>query len=239
VKYTFRQAVRKTFNVFGLDVTRMSNSPGAVLSGLRRFPIRTIIDGGANEGQFAKLILGLFPHAHLYCFEPLPEPFKKLRVWAEGQQGNVDVFNVALGETEGTIEMLSHVEHNTSSSLLRTTARCEKLYPFTQKQAPLSVKLMPLDKIVVNWPRPLIPELLIKLDVQGYEDRVIRGSTETFRKARACIVEINLDELYKNQATFKDLFLSLDELGFHYGGNLAQTYGDDGHVVFIDAVFTK
>jgi FkbM family methyltransferase len=231
--------LKKVCNQIGFDIVRSHNSPVVTLLGLRRFPIRTVIDVGANEGQFAKQILGFFPHAHLYCFEPLPEPFKKLRDWAEGQQGNVDVFNVALGETEGTIEMLSHVEHNTSSSLLRTTARCEELYPFTHKQAPLSIKLMPLDKIVVNLPQPLVPELLIKLDVQGYEDRVIRGGTETIRKARACIIEINLDELYENQATFKDLLLSLRELGFHYAGNLDQVYGEDGHVISLDAVFVR
>lgn len=34
------------------------------------------------------------------------------------------------------------------------------------------------------------PEILIKLDVQGYEDRVIKGGIVLLKKAKACIAEI-------------------------------------------------
>lgn len=136
--------------------------------------------------------------------------------------------------------MVSHLDHSPSSSFLKTTNICETLYPFTKRQTFSSIKLTTLDKIIVdNLSPPLIPEILIKLDVQGYEDRVIRGGTETFRKARACILEINLDQLYENQATFKAILVLLDNLGYHYAGNLDQVYADDGHVIYIDAVFMK
>ncbi len=77
------------------------------------------------------------------------------------------------------------------------------------------------------------------MDVQGYEDRVIRGGIETFRKAKACITEINLDVLYDNQARFKDIFVLLDDLGYRYTGNCKQRYASDGHVIWLDALFIK
>jgi hypothetical protein len=86
---------------------------------------------------------------------------------------------------------------------------------------------------------PIGEDILIKLDVQGYEDRVIRGGMETFRKARACILEINLDQIYEKQADFRDLTDMLYGLGYRYVGNLDQTYGGDGHVIFIDSVFIR
>jgi len=239
MKYTFRQGVRKAFNAFGLDITRVTASPRVTLLGLKRFPIRSIIDVGANEGQFAMMVSEFFPSAHLYCFEPLPDPFKRLHRWAETRNGKVKVFNVALGEREGTVEMYSHLEHSPSSSLLRTTRHCEMVYPLTQKQTPVCVQLMPLDKLVVNLPDPLIPDLLIKLDTQGYEDRILRGGEETVRKARVCLSELSLDELYKQQATFKDIMTFLYDHGFHYAGNLDQVYGEDGHVISLDAVFVR
>ncbi len=92
---------------------------------------------------------------------------------------------------------------------------------------------------MANFSEPINPELLIKLDVQGYEAHVMRGGGKTFRKARACILEVSLDDLYKNQTTFEDIFLLLSKVGFHYHGNLQQTYADDGHVIQVEAVFTK
>jgi len=234
-----KQLIKKAFNEFGLDIVRMSKSPTHSLLGSKNSPIRTIIDVGANKGQFARYISTLLPEAHILCLEPLLEPFKELKKWAEKRDGKVTAFNVPLGDTEGTLEMFSHIEHSPSSSFLRTTQICESLYPFTQKQASIPVKLTTLDKWIKSLPNPPAPEILIKLDVQGYEDRVIRGGQETFSVAKACILEVCLDQLYEEQATFKDVLLLLDNLGYHYAGNLKQTYTDDGHVVYIDAVFVK
>jgi hypothetical protein len=88
-------------------------------------------------------------------------------------------------------------------------------------------------------PEPLIDDVLVKLDVQGYEDRVIKGGCATLARARACIVEANIEALYEGQARFPDLLLAMGELGFRYSGNLDQTYDDDGQVVYFDAVFTR
>jgi len=54
-----------------------------------------------------------------------------------------------------------------------------------------------------------------------------------------CIVEVNIDQLYQGQPSFTDIFLLLDSAGYHYRGNLDQSYAPDGHVAFIDAVFAR
>ncbi len=234
-----KRVIRKTFNLIGLDIVKMSKSPRHTLLGLRNLPIRTIIDVGANTGQFATMISEIFPDAYIYSFEPLPEPFEELKKWAIQQNEKVKAFNLALGDTEGEIEMFSHIEYSPSSSFLKTTNVCEELYPFTQKQIPVPVKLTTLDNWVKSLSIPLAPEILIKLDVQGYEDRVIRGGKKTFMMASACILEVNLDNLYDKQATFNDIALLLYDLGYRYAGNLDQVCANDGHVIYIDAVFVK
>ncbi len=135
--------------------------------------------------------------------------------------------------------MLSHVEYSTASSFLKTTNVCERLYPLTKKQVPISVKMITLDKWFNSLSTPLEPDILIKLDVQGYEDRVIRGGKRTFEIAKACILEVSLDELYKDQANFKGILDLLYSSGFRYAGNFDQAYADDGHVIFIDVMFVK
>lgn len=234
------QIIKKALNQIGLDIVRISKSPRHSLLGLRNLPIKTIIDIGANKGQFAKYIKPIFPEARLYCFEPLSEPFKELKQWAEKYRNEkVAAFNLALGDNEGTLEMYSHVEYNPSSSFLKTSKICETIYPFTKKQVSIPVKMMTLDKWIRSLSDPLGPEILIKLDVQGYEDRVIQGGQETFSIAKACILEVNIDHLYKQQATFKDISFLLYNLKFHYVGNLNQIYADNGHVIYINAIFSK
>ncbi|MFX0140231.1 MAG: FkbM family methyltransferase [Candidatus Hodarchaeota archaeon] len=240
MKKFLKQLIKKTFNQIGLDINRRSKSPANSLLGLKRLPINTIIDVGANNGQFSKYIKNFFPEARFYCFEPLSEPFKELKQWSDRQRnGRTTAFNFALGDTEGITEMFYHIEYNQSSSFLKTTKVCENLYPFTKKQKTISVEQTALDKWAKALSSPLEPEILIKLDVQGYEDRVIRGGRETFNIAKVSILEINIAHLYEHQAMFEDIFLLLYDLGYRYAGNLDQSYADDGHIIHIDAVFIK
>lgn len=229
--------LKRSFNMIGLDVVRLSKSPRYSLLGLRQLPIKTIIDVGANRGQFAGMIMDIFPGAHVYAFEPLPEAFRQLKEWADKNK-QVTVYNLALGEAGGVKEMLRHVDHSPSSSILKTTKRCEELYPFTKAQEAIPVQAITLD----NWfDGQTIPagDILVKLDVQGYEDRIIAGGRRTLGMASACIAEISLDRLYEYQSDFKDIVSALYELGYRYNGNLNQSYGEDGHVIFIDAIFIK
>jgi FkbM family methyltransferase len=209
------------------------------LLGLSKLFIKTIIDVGANEGQFSQKISQLFPQAKIYAFEPLPDPCKKVKAWARKQKGKVTVFNLALGDTVQEIEIQQHLFFTASSSILNTTKFCEKMYPMTKKQETIIVQQSTLDREISQLLEPPQSEILIKLDVQGYEDRVIRGGVETFAKAKACIVEISLKQLYENQAQFKDIFTLMDNLGYKYCGNLDQVYDRDGSVLFLNAVFIK
>jgi len=222
----------------GLDIQKLSKSPRVSLLGQKNLSIRTIIDVGANSGQFAKDILVFFPDSTIYCFEPLPGPFAELEKLAEGDK-RITVFNVALGEDVGEVDMLVHVNHSPSSSFLRTTKTNEGLYPFIKEQATVKVHLSTLDKVFGELPGSLATDVLIKLDVQGYEDRVIRGGIETFGKAKICILEVGLDHLYEKQADFGEIVALLYSYGYRYVGNLNQHCADDGHVIFIDAVFLR
>lgn len=235
-----RQAAQGLFRILGLDVHRLAKSPAHTLLGLRYLPIRTIIDVGANTGQFARRAREIFPSASLICFEPLPEAFAELSEWAKTcGDGRVKVLQRAIGEEAGVVKMFNHAEHNASSSLLATTTKATSLYPQLSNQVPAEVILTTLDKAVDEFAIDLQGDVLIKLDVQGYEDRVIRGGHATFERGRACIVEINLDGLYENQAEFLEIQHLLGNLGYRYAGNLEQTYDEDGHVVYFDAVFVR
>jgi FkbM family methyltransferase len=231
--------IKKLVNGLGFEVVKLKNSPQHSFLGLKSLPIKTIIDVGANQGQFAEWVLPQFPEAKLYCFEPLPNPFEKLDAWAKQQNGRVVPLNWAIGDEEGQVSMFYHTEHSTSSSLLPSTELIGELYPFTKEQQEVKVDLLTLDHAVEKINDPFDDDIMIKLDVQGFEDRVIRGGSQIFKKAKICIIEVSLEGLYEGQANFKELSFMLYDLGFSYAGNLDQKYEEDGRCVSLDAVFTK
>ncbi len=83
------------------------------------------------------------------------------------------------------------------------------------------------------------PEILIKIDVQGFERRVIEGGKALLSQAAACILEISLQPLYEDQPTFMDICRLMDGLGLEYAGNILQVYDEKARVIFLDALFTK
>lgn len=231
-----RELIKQCLAHFDIIVRRRSLSPSVTLLGLRQLPIRTILDVGANLGQYASFLSGHFPTARLYCFEPLPKIFERLRAESKGRW---EAFQYALGETVGAVEFHEHLDHSSSSSFLPTTSLTREFFPATQRERSTTVHCTTLDRSVSELSISIVSELLIKLDVQGFEDRVIRGGVETFRKARVCIVEVNLDGLYTGQAEFAELVAQLYSLGLVYSGTLHQGYAPDGHAIAADVVFLR
>lgn len=234
-----KTCIKIILDKFGYDVIQINNSPRKTLLGLRSSGINTVIDVGANTGQFAKKIIKFFPNASIYCFEPLPSAFKDLSHWASSYGGKIFPIMLAIGSESRDVNMFIHEEHNTSSSILATTPLNESLYPFTVRQRKIVVKQMTLDQALLNVKDELKSEILIKIDVQGYEHHVISGAGQILSIAKACIVEICLDQLYEGQAKFDELFELLKQYGYRYAGNLDQAYADDGHCVFLDALFIR
>jgi len=239
IKGRIKLAVRRSANALGVEIQYLSKVPHHNALGLRSMGIRTVIDVGANTGQFARYIRSVLPEAKVICFEPLPGPFEELKTWAMDQKGRVTPLNIALGEKEGMVEMFCHTDHSPSSSLLHSTPVSHSYYPFTEREIPVPVRLSTCDRALAESGIAIESEVLIKLDVQGYEDRVIKGALQTLRSAKACLTEIDFDTLYDGQCTFRDVWKLLDDLGYRYAGNFDQTCAADGHVIFADALFLK
>ena len=132
-----------------------------------------------------------------------------------------------------------HTEHSPSSSLLATTAEEESLFPQTRAQAEVAVRVTTLDAALAEAIPSMKREILLKLDVQGYEDRVLRGAARILPRVHACLLEVCVDPLYVEQATFKDVVTLLAGFDLTYAGNLDQTLGQDGRVMWLDALFLR
>jgi len=226
-----KKIIVKIIHSLGYDIIKISKDYNRNFLGLNNLPIKSIIDIGANRGQFAKEAIKVFPNAHIYCFEPGGKAFRDLKRWADIQKGRVSVFNIALGDKEADLNFYEYLENDERSSFLRI------VNPVVQ--VPILIHQTTLDNFVNSSSLSLEPEILIKIDTQGYDDRVIMGAKQTLSKAKICITEVIFDKEYYDQASFKKIFTLLDEIGFEFVGFKEQHRGKNGEILWGDAVFLK
>ncbi|MGB5833084.1 MAG: FkbM family methyltransferase [Thiohalocapsa sp.] len=148
---------------------------------LGRDTFATVIDVGANKGQFAVYARTRWPAARLICFEPLPGPRAKLVRVTSGQ---AEIHDCALGSApgEGRMHLASRTD---SSSLLALGARQKAIYGMEESGA-LQVPIKRLDACLST---PLPGPVLVKIDVQGFELEVLKGATGLLPEIDAVYVE--------------------------------------------------
>ena len=216
------------------------NSELGTLAGLRSRGIRTVLDVGANNGGFAWLAMNALPDARIHSFEPRPSVYAELaRRIQKRRAARVTAYNLAIGDHEDEVAMFLHPEDTTTSSLLPSSQACRDRSSIYRNTEIVKVKMDKLDGWVDRSNIALEPEILLKLDVQGYEERVLRGAEQTLRLALACLLEVNFDPLYEGQPTFESLSDHLRSFGYSFAGVLQQDYAKDGHVAFADALFLR
>ena len=68
-------------------------------------------------------------------------------------------------------------------------------FPFTAGHTSTQAEIRALD--AVSDELHVLPEVLVKIDVQGYEDKVIAGGRGLIARAAVVIVEVNLELLFE------------------------------------------
>jgi FkbM family methyltransferase len=198
--------------------------------------IDTVLDIGANTGQFTRTILALLPNANIYSFEPLPDCFEQLQEFAS-KHSNIKTFNAGIGDESGMISFERN-DYSPSSSFLKINDTHKQAFTFTEKSSTVEVKIERLDDITQSL--DLGKSLFIKIDVQGYEDKVLKGGEETIKKAKVVIVETSFVPLYESQPLFDDVYSVFKKLGFSYFGmNDQLSDPNTGQILQGDAIFTR
>lgn len=198
--------------------------------------IDTVLDIGANTGQFTKTILALLPNSRIYSFEPLPVCFKELQQFTNSHI-NTTAFNIGIGDRSGSLSFEENA-FSPSSSFLKMADTHKQAYVHTQNTTIVDVKIDRLDDIIEDF--KLGSSLLIKIDVQGYEDKVLQGGAKTMQKAKIVIVETSFVHLYESQPLFDDIYNLFRDWGFSYFGMIDQASDPKtGQILQGDAIFIK
>jgi len=241
MKKIIKKIIRSFLRSLGLKISGINKnelSEDKKIEWFKNLDFKTIIDVGASKGNTSLQFHRIFPQAQVYAFEPLSDCFGLIKNKFEGIPG-FKVFNLALSDFKGESQFFRS-SYSGASSLIKMSSLQKEIFPVTAGESLQKVQVDTLDNILGQ--ERLKEPILIKLDVQGTEDKVINGGKMIFGKAKAVITETSFDCLYENQPLFNDICRQLEDLGFRYAGIWGN--GDfrspvDGRPLQQDSIFIK
>jgi FkbM family methyltransferase len=162
-----------------------------------------VVDVGGNYGHFALAAAACVgAGGHVISVEPNPEAFSRLTVHkAINMLKQIDIHNIGLSDSPGELE-LSVPRINSGEASFAPSAYADT----TCIRCPVRT----LDALV-----DAAPVDLIKIDVEGFETRVLDGAREVLGRDRPLVItEVVSAHLARAGATPGDLFARLEPLGY-------------------------
>ena len=155
----------------------------------------SVIDVGANVGEFAKFVLDQTNQINLISFEPNLVPFNLLREISARDSFRFEAINSAVSDFSGTVELIvddsrpyggfstihSEVHSESDPKIRRVRVAVTSLDEFFENQKSLQVALL-------------------KIDVEGHEKKVLIGAKFLIDKfkPRAILFEFNYMHIMSN-----------------------------------------
>ena len=150
--------------------------------------IDNCIDVGSNKGQFALILKRNFPKAKIFSFEPQIENLSIQKKFLN----NTKFYNCCLGN-KSSFQIFNITDREDSSSLLVPSIFKNSIYRVVNK---ITIKVDKLDNIIKLKHKS---KNLLKLDVQGYELEVLKGSKKCLSKIDFIIIELGEKKSYLKQ----------------------------------------
>jgi FkbM family methyltransferase len=211
-----KKIINKFFKIFDIKILKISRNPNFVdllIKFINNFEINYVIDVGANVGQFATELRFAGYKKNILSIEPIEEAYQKLldkskkdKFWSIYQR-------CCLGEKKKLVDINISKNLQSSSILninnLHLLNRSESRYIGAEK-----VQMITFDDLFNSRNDLFDKNILLKLDVQGYEDKIILGARESIKKIRALLLELSLVELYDGQSLWIDVINNLQAIGF-------------------------
>ena len=173
--------------------------------------IDLVIDVGANVGQFGAMLRAEGYRGKIVSFEPAAAAFQELASKAAAD-GNWQAHPCGLGAAPGTATLhASQLSVFNSFLELSATASLhdQRMAVDHTEEAPIRT----LDEIAV----PLLgaaQSLLLKIDTQGYERRVLEGGRQTVARAAGILMELPVIHTYRGEWHLHEALEYMFGLGF-------------------------
>lgn len=230
--------VRNLLRRSGIDVVRYPEHHVAhkrVLL-LNHYGIDLVFDVGANDGGYGSELRRFGYDGRVVSFEPLAMPYARLQELARAD-GKWTVVNVALGDARARAEINVAV-NSTSSSFLPMQAAHRTAAPWATYAGTEQVSVICLDDIFRTHYKG--SRSLLKIDVQGYEEHVLRGAARSLPLIQGVQLEMSLVPLYEGTWGFLDAVEYFGAEGFDLV-SLEPGFYDraTGRLLQVDGIFMR
>jgi len=231
IKHSLRDYLLRRFNLpqrgCGLPISLWNNLPPSK-------PL-TVVDVGAHDGAFMKSIQTFRDVRHGVLIEPIPAKAALLRQRFDPLQ--YEVWECVLADRRGTLTLELNEAAATSSVLKidRTAPELAQVRLGLPKY--LERESHTLDDLVRKSGLEWID--LLKLDVQGFEDRVLKGGTGALQKTSFIWTEVSFLALYEHSCVFSEIHELLRNKGFKLLELEPAFRGPDSELLQADALYGK
>jgi FkbM family methyltransferase len=163
---------------------------------LKGMPLATLVDVGANVGQFSLLARTLHPNVRIYAFEPLFRPAEKFARLFDAD-AHTTLYRCAIGP-KAVVSSMYVSERDDSSSLLPITEEQVRFAAGTAMVGTEQVTVRRLDDVLDVT--DIVGPAMLKLDVQGFELSALQGCGHLLDVMDFVYVEVSFITLYRGQA---------------------------------------
>jgi FkbM family methyltransferase len=200
--------------------------------------IDTVLDIGAHAGEYGQSLRHEGFAERIVSFEPLTEQYRRLRDVAE-QDGRWSCKQVAIGDRAGQVEI--HISGNDgfSSSVRPMASSHEAADPASSYVGSATVMMETLDEAAGELGLDG-DDLMLKVDVQGYESEVLAGAEATLRRCQVVELELGFVELYEGQSLLGELVAEMRDRGLLLN-DLEPGFRDPhtGELLQVDGLFVR
>jgi FkbM family methyltransferase len=171
------------------------------LKGLRArgYAPGVVYDVGASDGGWSRLALDTWSSAKVVCFEPLEERMAALSALRDRHAGRVQIVGAGIADFDGAQDLgVTDFSYDSSFAYAGKSAR--------------RVAVRRLDSLLAEGAIP--PPDFVKMDVQGYERRVLDGGTRAIASASLLLLECQFLPFCPEMRTLDETVAHLSALGF-------------------------
>ena len=185
------------------------------LSKLLKKP-KFILDIGAHKGIYTDMFLNLFSNQKIILFEPNIYLYKKL-ILKYKKKKNVKIFNYGIGEKNSYKNFSINKNSDYVSSFSKINKKSKYLLirnlvfgSFKNQIKNKKILVKKLDSFSFLKEKNID---LIKIDVEGFEEKVLEGGLLVLKKTKVVLIEFHKDDMYVNY-NYKSIHQKLLNLNF-------------------------
>lgn len=239
---SLERITKKIFQSFGILIRKYNPATSEDLRRIKLFEhynIDLVFDIGANVGQYATGIMDAGYKNKIVSFEPLTSARSVIERKSKGHSRWQVAPRCAIGSKKEEIE-INISANSVSSTLLNMLDSHIEGAPESKIIGKEKVQVYPLDEIASTY-LGSAKNIFLKIDVQGFEQEVLKGAQETLGKAKGVEMEISLVPLYEGQTwLLPEILKYMEEKGFVLTSIVpAFTDNKTGKVLQCNGIFYK